>query len=202
MNISRGENWGRFQSMPDNGLIIYSNKELFEEINRCKRKGEILPVFGLLGGDLWRTLGGSSHESRLYSKEATFLEIDLGCVLLDGKIFWFSSHVFVGEKLANEQVLISNVAHYGKMNVAPKAHPGDGKLDVLKINLSVTQKIKALKRSASGDHLPHPRIKYERVKAAQLDLGKKKSVEIDGQKIGKFSDISFILEEQALSVIV
>ncbi len=48
MNISRGENWGRFQSMPDNGLIIYSNKELFEEINRCKRKSEILPVFGLL----------------------------------------------------------------------------------------------------------------------------------------------------------
>ena len=121
---------------------------------------------------------------------------------MDGKIFWFSSHVFVGEKLAKEQVLISNVAHYGKMNVAPKAHPGDGKLDVLKINLSVTQKIKALKRSASGDHLPHPRIKYERVKAAQLDLGKKKSVEIDGQKIGKFSDISFRLEEQALSVIV
>ena len=71
MNISRGENWGRFESMPDNGLIIHSNKELFEEINRCKRKSEILPVFGLLGGDLWRTLE-FSRESTLFERSYFF----------------------------------------------------------------------------------------------------------------------------------
>ena len=59
-----------------------------------------------------------------------------------------------------------------------------------------------LRKKENQDFYHSPSIKYERVKAAQLDLGKKKSVEIDGQKIGKFSDISFRLEEQALSVIV
>ena len=202
MNINKGENWGALSPLPSDGLIVRDNKQLLEEITIHKRNGKRLPVFGLLGGDLWRTLGGRLEESRLYGESAITVDVDLGCVLLDGKIYWFCAHMLIGGKWIGEQIFISNGAHYGKMNPTPKAHPGDGKFDVLKINLSVIQKIKALKRTASGTHIPHPGIQYERVKAEQFSFPKKTKVEIDGQKIGKFSNISVRIENEAVKVVI
>ena len=140
MNIEKGRSWGSLSPLPPEGVIIKTNKELLEKVNDCKRQGIDLPTFGLLGGDLWRTLGGRRAEERLYGGEATTLDIDLGCALLDGKIFWFCAHMFIGSKLKGEKIFISNVAHYGKMNPAPKAHPGDGKFDMLEVKLSPFQK--------------------------------------------------------------
>ncbi|MBL89175.1 MAG: hypothetical protein CL517_02725 [Actinobacteria bacterium] len=202
MNLNKGDSWGSATSLPADGLVVQSNEDLFKQINAYKRNEKTLPVFGLLGGDLWRTLGGRSDRSRLHKEGAAGVNVDLGCILLDGKIFWFSSHVLIGKKFFGEMILISNVAYYGKMNVAPKAHPGDGRLDVLKIDLNFGQKLKALRRAASGTHVPHPGIRYERVKAEQFDLPKNSCVRIDGQKVGNFSNVSFRIEEQALKVIV
>ena len=161
MNIEKGRNWGSSSPLPTDGVIVKDNKELWKKINRCKREGIDLPVFGLLGGDLWRTLGGRHQENRLYGEDATTLDIDLGCVLLDGKIYWFCAHMLIGSKLKGKKFFISNVAHYGKANPTPKAHPGDGKFDMLEVKLSPFQTFKAVKRVSAGTHIPHPGIKYE-----------------------------------------
>jgi hypothetical protein len=183
-------------------VIIKTNKELLEKVNDCKRQGIDLPTFGLLGGDLWRTLGGRRAEERLYGGEATTLDIDLGCALLDGKIFWFCAHMFIGSKLKGEKIFISNVAHYGKMNPAPKAHPGDGKFDMLEVKLSPFQTFKAVKRVSAGTHIPHPGIKYRQVSSEQFSFGKKLSIEIDGKNIGKYSTVSIRIENEALRVVI
>ena len=202
MNIEKGKSWGSLSPLPPEGVIIKTNKELLEKVNDCKRQGIDLPTFGLLGGDLWRTLGGRRAEERLYGGEATTLDIDLGCALLDGKIFWFCAHMFIGSKLKGEKIFISNVAHYGKMNPAPKAHPGDGKFDMLEVKLSPFQTFKAVKRVSAGTHIPHPGIKYKQVSSEQFSFEKKLSIEIDGKNIGKFSTVSIRIENEALRVVI
>tara|TARA_B100001769_G_C21974069_1_gene523946 strand:+ start:238 stop:846 length:609 start_codon:yes stop_codon:yes gene_type:complete len=202
MNIEKGRSWGSLSPLPPEGVIIKTNKELLEKVNDCKRQGIDLPTFGLLGGDLWRTLGGRRAEERLYGGEATTLDIDLGCALLDGKIFWFCAHMFIGSKLKGEKIFISNVAHYGKMNPAPKAHPGDGKFDMLEVKLSPFQTFKAVKRVSAGTHIPHPGIKYKQVSSEQFSFEKKLSIEIDGKNIGKFSTVSIRIENEALRVVI
>ena len=202
MNIEKGRSWGSLSPLPPEGVIIKTNKELLEKVNDCKRQGIDLPTFGLLGGDLWRTLGGRRAEERLYGGEATTLDIDLGCALLDGKIFWFCAHMFIGSKLKGEKIFISNVAHYGKMNPAPKAHPGDGKFDMLEVKLSPLQTFKAVKRVSAGTHIPHPGIKYKQVSSEQFSFGKKLSIEIDGKNIGKYSTVSIRIENEALRVVI
>ena len=202
MNIEKGRSWGSLSPLPPDGVIIKTNKELLEKVNNCKRQGIDLPTFGLLGGDLWRTLGGRRAEERLYGGEATTLDVDLGCALLDGKIFWFCAHMFIGSKLKGEKIFISNVAHYGKTNPAPKAHPGDGKFDMLEVKLSPLQTFKAVKRVSAGTHIPHPGIKYKQVSSEQFSFGKKLSIEIDGKNIGKFSTVSIRIENEALRVVI
>ena len=202
MNIEKGRSWGSLSPLPPEGVIIKTNKELLEKVNDCKRQGIDLPTFGLLGGDLWRTLGGRRAEERLYGGEATTLDVDLGCALLDGKIFWFCAHMFIGSKLKGEKIFISNVAHYGKMNPAPKAHPGDGKFDMLEVKLSPFQTFKAVKRVSAGTHIPHPGIKYRQVSSEQFSFGKKLSIGIDGKNIGKFSTVSIRIENEALRVVI
>jgi hypothetical protein len=202
MNIEKGRNWGSSSPLPTDGVIVKDNKELWKKINRCKREGIDLPVFGLLGGDLWRTLGGRHQENRLYGEDATTLDIDLGCVLLDGKIYWFCAHMLIGSKLKGKKFFISNVAHYGKANPTPKAHPGDGKFDMLELELSTIQLLKGRKRASTGSHIPHPEIKYKRVASEQFSFVKKMNVEIDGEKIGKFSNIVFRIENEALRVVI
>ena len=202
MNIEKGRSWGSLSPLPPDGVIIKTNKELLEKVNDCKRQGIDLPTFGLLGGDLWRTLGGRRAEERLYGGEATTLDIDLGCALLDGKIFWFCAHMFIGSKLKGEKIFISNVAHYGKTNPAPKAHPGDGKFDMLEVKLSPFQTFKAVKRVSAGTHIPHPGIKYKQVSSEQFSFGKKLSIGIDGKNIGKFSTVSIRIENEALRVVI
>ena len=202
MNIEKGRSWGSLSPLPPEGVIIKTNKELLEKVNDCKRQGIDLPTFGLLGGDLWRTLGGRRAEERLYGGEATTLDIDLGCALLDGKIFWFCAHMFIGSKLKGEKIFISNVAHYGKTNPAPKAHPGDGKFDMLEVKLSPFETFKAVKRVSAGTHIPHPGIKYRQVSSEQFSFGKKLSIEIDGKNIGKYSTVSIRIENEALRVVI
>ena len=202
MNIEKGRSWGSLSPLPPDGVIIKTNKELLEKVDNCKRQGIDLPTFGLLGGDLWRTLGGRRAEERLYGGEATTLDIDLGCALLDGKIFWFCAHMFIGSKLKGDKIFISNVALYGKTNPAPKAHPGDGKFDMLEVELSLFQTFKAVKRVSAGTHIPHPGIKYRQVSSEQFSFGKKLSIEIDGKNIGKFSTVSIRIENEALRVVI
>ena len=202
MKVNKGQGWGFAAPLPSDGLIICTNKDLIDQITSYKRDGKSLPVFGLLGGDLWRTLGGRHDESRLYRDDATTVDVDLGCVLLDGKIYWFCAHMLIGNKFFGDKVFVSNAAHYGKSNPTPKAHPGDGKFDILKVDLSAMQTIKALKRISTGTHLPHTGIKYERVESKQLSFKQKMKVEIDGQKVGKFTNMSLRIENEALRVVV
>ena len=203
MTIRKGEPWGAHGSLPPGGVVVRDDRSARAVLEDARRKKQAFPVLGLLGGDLCRTLGGTGDEARLRSNEAMTFSIDLGEVLLDGRLHVFVAHLVAHRALwLRPQVAVMNAAWLGDRNLGPKAHPNDGLLDVSEGRLSPRQLVLAAGRARHGTHVPHPDITLRRVPAALLHFERPIPVWLDGERIGAFRDISARVEPDALTVVV
>jgi diacylglycerol kinase family enzyme len=96
-----------------------------------------------------------------------------------------------------------NAQFVGSWDVAPRAHPGDGLLDVVEAgpDLGIADRWKAWRRLPAGMHVPHPRITTRRVAALQLDVAGR-VVELDGERQPAAEALSIRLRPDALRVAV
>ena len=95
-----------------------------------------------------------------------------------------------------------NAEYLGRWDVAPRAHPNDGLLDTLDLNLSLGDRLKAWRRVVAGTHVPHPGIEQRRSLSASVRFDRPVPVEADGVSAGGASQIEVRLEPDALVVIV
>ena len=93
--VSKGSSYGEPGGLPVDGVIVRSDGEARAVVEPALRARRRLPVLGLLGGDLCRTLGGPTDEARLRSPEAMRFPVDVGEVLLDGRLHFFVAHLVV-----------------------------------------------------------------------------------------------------------
>src|SRR6478609_7811972 len=93
MVIERGREWGEPGALPETGVVVRTDAEARAVVERARRANEPVPALGLVGGDLCRTLGGAGDEARIRSAEATQFSVDLGAVLVDGRLHWFVAHL-------------------------------------------------------------------------------------------------------------
>lgn len=93
MGIGRGQDWGTTGPLPPDGVVVRTDAEARGVVTEARRAGEEIPPLGLLGGDLCRTVGGRGVEARLRSDQATRLTVDVGAVLVDGRLQWFVAHL-------------------------------------------------------------------------------------------------------------
>ena len=87
----------------------------------------------LRSGDLARTLGlRADHDP---ARARFLVPVDAIHVQLDERPARLAmAHVIVGWfRAMGETVAVMNAAFFGDLNVAPRAHPGDGKLEVVTI---------------------------------------------------------------------
>jgi len=167
----------------------------------ARRAGKPLPKLCLTGGDLARGLGGGRGPDRLRHQGAARFRIDIGAALIDGRIDWFISHLVVRRSwLRGRIIVISNTDFLGRWNIAPRAHPGDGLLDLLDADLSIGDRLKARRRLPSGTHLPHPGIRVRRAAAFQVELDRATPVRLDGTRIGVATRLSVRTEPESLDV--
>lgn len=160
-------------------------------------------VVGLLGGDLCRTLGGRGDAARLRSDEAQRLPIDVGTALVDGEPHRFVAHLVARRRWwRGEVVAVMNAAFLGRWNVAPRAHPGDGRLDVLDARLSPADRVKAWRRLPTGTHVPHPAIRERRLRSAEWRFEHPMTVWIDGAPVGRCRHLVVEVEPDRLEVVV
>jgi hypothetical protein len=201
--IAKGEPWGEQGPLPADGVVVRSDAEARAVVERARRAGDEPPVLGLLGGDLCRTLGGRADEARLRSAEATRATVDVGSVLVDGTIHWFVAHLVARRSWWHGRVAVAmNAQWIGRWDVAPRAHPGDGLLDVLDGDLALGQRLKARRRLPGGLHVPHPGVRTQRSQAVQLDLDPALDVWLDGEKVLRARTLSIRVEPDALHVVV
>jgi hypothetical protein len=202
MTIEKGQPWGAPGPLPADAVLVRSDAEARAVVERARRAGDPVPALGLLGGDLSRTVGGTGDETRLRSDEAVQLPVDLGAVLIDGRLHWFVAHLVARKRWWRGRVhAVMNAEFLGAWDVAPRSHPNDGLLDTFDVTMSIGDRLKARSRLATGTHLPHPQIKQRRVSAVQLDVDGL-DVWLDGQRIGPARTLSIRVEADALLCVV
>jgi hypothetical protein len=205
VTVRRGEAWGEAGGLPPRAVVVASDVEARRVVEAARRAGEAPPPLALAGGDLCRTLGGRGDQGRWERGEAVQVPVDLGSVLLDGRQFWFVAHLVVRRSWWRGRVVAAmNAQFLGSWDVAPQAHPGDGRLDVVDAaaELSLVDRLKARRRLPAGGHVPHPQIKVTRRPAVQLELAAGTPVWLDGEPEGEARTLSLRLEPGALTCIV
>lgn len=172
-------------------------------VTEARRTRTEIPPIGLLGGDMCRTVGGRGDETRLRTDEAMTLPLDLGSVLIDGRIHWFTAHLVARRSWWRGRVVaVMNAQWIGSWDVAPRSHPNDGLLDVLDGDLSFDDRLKARYRLPTGTHVPHRAITQRRVDAIQIDLDVPTPVWLDGEKVGIGRHLTIRVEPDAYRCVV
>ncbi len=199
MVVEKGREWGCIGRLPDGAVLVRSDAEARAVVTEARRQDRPVPPLGLLGGDLCRTVGGRGDEERLRSGEAMLLPVDVGSVLIDGRLHWFVAHLVARRSWWRGRVLAAMNAEYlGDWDVAPRGHPGDGHLDLLDGDLSLTDRLKARRRLPLGTHVPHPGIQPRRVTSAQVTFDRATPIWLDGERVGEATNLSLRIEPDAL----
>lgn len=203
MTIEKGQPWGAPRPLPPDGLVVRSDAEARTIVEHARRAQLPIPTLGLVGGDLYRTLGGSGDEARLHSDEAMTFPIDLGSVLLDGRLHWFVAHLVARRSWWRGRVVaVMNAQWLGSWDLGPRSHPDDGLLDISDGDPGIADRVKARRRLPTGSHVPHPAITTKRVSAFQAEFAPALDIYLDGESVGRATAMSVRVEPDALTVVV
>lgn len=200
MTIAKGQPWGESAVLPQNAVIVRTDREISRVLDEARLSGAPFPTFGLLGGDLCHTVGGTGDLDRLRSG-ATAFPIDAGEVLVDGVHHFFAAHVVARTRRWRHFAVAMNAQWVGEWNLGPKGHPNDGILDGYEGELDFVGWRKVRKRLPSGTHLPHPQIEARRARAVSFEFAKPLPVYIDGELIGEGRVLAARVIPDALRVI-
>ena len=212
MPIAKGQPYGSPGPLPDDAVVVRSDAEAREVVERARRDKRPLPTLGLLGGDLCRTLGGGGgggggrggrrREERLRTAGGVWFPVDLGEVLVDGRIRLFVAHLVARSRLWTRAFVAMNAQFLGDWNLGPRAHPNDGLLDTYDVRLRPAQLLPVRARLRHGAHLPHPGLTERRAPAVSVDLERPLVVRLDGVAVGPARSLALRVEPDALQVVV
>lgn len=173
VTIRPGEPWGREVARPDDLVEVTSDAAL------ARRAG--LPT-AVRGGDLFRSLGSPRPRGRMQ-----LVDVDGLRVVVDGVEHTAVAHVVMRRSWWRGRVVaVMNVDHLGAWNVAPRAHPNDGRFDVVEVDagMSLRDRWAARRRLPGGDHVPHPDIVTARRASHSWRFDRPMRVEVDGVAVG------------------
>ncbi len=159
----------------------------------------------LTGGDLLASVGGPSVAGtrRRYPIDVLRVELDTDSAVgvahvvcrRPGPFGWWR-----GRLLA-----VVNTSKIGPWDVAPRAHPNDGRFDVVDVDATMTMRARwqARRRLTTGTHVPHPAIAVTRPRdrRATWDFGTTLTVWVDGRRVGRSRSLTITLEPDAATVL-
>lgn len=194
MTIKPGEPWGEAASLPNGTVVARRDRDISRALDEARRRGEPFPTFGVVGGDLCRTLAGTGQLR-------TGFPLDVGEVLIDGRHHYFAAHVVARRNGWRDFAVAMNAQWIGEWNLGPKAHPNDGIVDCYEAHLSMFEWPKVKKRLPTGSHLPHPRIEQTRSKAVTFEFAQPYDVFVDGEAVARAKHLAVRIVPDALRII-
>lgn len=192
MTIRKGAPWGVEVDRPADLLVVESDAALAAA---AQSGGHPL---GLGGGDLHRSLGAPAPRPTMQR-----VDIDVIRLSADGAEMTAVAHVVARRSWWRGRVVaVMNVDQIGVWNVAPRAHPNDGLLDVVEVDpsMNLRQRWQARGRLRLGTHVPHPSIGQRRVTAASWQFDRPVSLWVDGERRGTVTELSVRVEPDAFEL--
>jgi hypothetical protein len=178
MTIQRGQPWGTTVQRPGDLALAPSDAALAGWVANG-RPGS----YGLAGGDLYRSLGAPPDRAVMQRLPVDGLE-----VVVDERRVLAVAHVVARHRWWRGPLLaVMNTDHLGTWNLAPRAHPNDGRFDVIEVapTMSLRSRLQARSRLASGTHLPHPDITVRVATEAAWEFGRPMRIVVDGVDVGR-----------------
>ena len=151
MTIRKGVEWGEPVDRPDELLELGSDADLARVV-----ADEPDRAVAVTAGDLHRSLGGAGARPTVQRVPMDVLELQI-----DGHEHTAVAHVVARRSWWRGPIVaVMNVDQLGAWNVAPRAHPNDGRFDVVEVGaaMSVRARWQARSRLGQGTHVPHPDI--------------------------------------------
>lgn len=211
MTIRRGQDWGEQGRLSLSAAAYHGDAEASAALQSTYSGVGILPdEIGLLGGDLHRTLGGPDRdEGDLRAGRGMRFTIDVGIVQIDGgEPIVMLSHLVARQRprrrlFDGPLLVVMNAAFVGALNLGPRAHPNDGRLDVTSGMVDRADRRSARRRALTGSHVPHPGLEELRITSSAFELEPEGMyVEIDHRAIGRARHIEITCLPDALAVVV
>jgi YegS C-terminal NAD kinase beta sandwich-like domain len=198
VTIRPGRAWGQPTAPPDHPLVVRRDVDLADAVARREPR----PLL-VRGGDVHIALGAPEGPATIrlaldvmHVEAIGFSGVAVAHVLVrrPGRRGWWHGPL----------AAVTNVDHVGAWDVAPRAHPGDGRLDVVEVapTMSVRARWQAWRRLPTGTHVPHPDITARRVERAELAFPEPLGLWVDGVARGRASSVSVWLEPDAVDVYV
>lgn len=203
MPIERGKDWGDDAPLGLVDVIATTDAEVRTAVEESWAAGTEVPSIALLGGDLWRALGSPvGGLQRIRSRDAKMVPIDAAQVRLDDRSCVAVAHVFCMKSWWHGPIIaVMNSEWRDTWRVAPKAHPNDGRFDLLEGDLPIRERWLARSRLRTGDHLPHSGIRSERVTHLERTFERPFRIRIDGVDEGRHRSIAVRVVPDAFNVI-
>lgn len=152
MTIRKGESWGSEVERPPHLVVAHGDAELARMV-RDDPGGS----YAVDAGDLHRTVGSPVRGGPTVHR----LPIDVLDVTTDRSTHLAVAHVVIRRSWWRGPIVaVCNVDHLGAWNVAPRAHPNDGRFDLVTVDasMSLRDRWEARRRLPVGAHVPHPSI--------------------------------------------
>ncbi len=181
MVIRRGEPWGEAVPSPPDLHLAGSDAEASAWVALHLQRGEPVPSFGVAAGDLARTMGGGTPER--FPGTVTQAPVDVLRVDAGGGTTWAVAHVVArGRAWRGEARWAMNAQYIGSLDLAPRSHPNDGRMDVLVMSAQMPWRARlvARRRARTGTHLPHPDLATTQTATATWALPGRSSLWVDG----------------------
>lgn len=208
MTIRRGQDWGRPGELDDATPVVDSDVALSLWVRDHITEGAPCGPVGLTAGDLHRTLGAPQRPRGLVpGEQLVAVDCDVIEVSSDHGVQYAVAHV-VGTapgphaRWTGPTFVAMNAAFIGDANLGPRAHPGDGLVDVTVGELPWRQRRVAVRREATGTHVPHPALVERRSGAWAADPDEDWALVVDGVPAGQHRAVSLRVLGAALTVLV
>ncbi|MSO58791.1 MAG: hypothetical protein EXQ63_00505 [Ilumatobacteraceae bacterium] len=168
-------------------------------------------LFVLEGGSLFDALG--SPRAPTIGGSARILPIDVIAVvatyLNSQSSFTSVNDVLIrnswrrGGWLRGPVLVVTNTGMRRGRQIASRAHPNDGHLDVLSVaTMNARQRLFGWSKAKLGNHLPHPKILVSRSTHLDLAVSAEQVVVIDGRRLDQVRRITLTIVPDACHVLI
>ena len=207
MTIRKVHEWGHFEDRPNDLQVVADDFAASELITNQTLDLKSPLKISIVNSGLSRTLGIKNASLRTDQMLCTkFDVIETSYTHADSADV--TRRCFIGYALIYQNLIfgqtiaILNSSFVGKRDWAPKAHPNDGKFDVVELDssMSIRQRLTAFRLMKSGSHLPHPKIRYTQVPEFVFSGERSASMSIEGVRIGAIRHCVFKVLPDAVNL--